>query len=597
MPRQDDFDRLEKLFQMLFQMLKVSGDVADTLLTKYQRDYQEERGLRAIMHFIEHGGTAEQITIGEEQADRFRQRLQERHVSYYETIITRDDNSKQHMFLFKGTMRDMPTPDKLQVEKIKKVFELELSSNTKELDVHSFKSLMRGKEIGVADNLTLEQVYAFRQNVKDANLKYCVLQGKDNSYKIYADSEPGMANVLVRMSYDIANDEAGIFKDAVNRYAAKKHDFYDRAGTEPFVVCDRVNPNNFIYVDKHNYSLHSFQKQPELQPDGTTIDVIRDATKPCVYTMDKDKLFDCVKQISNPVVMSVAEFQILDSVNKNGVAFPSQDIADIYAGFKKVHKEDELLIDKYPVVEPRYQERDLAGYINLPSSFVQKIKHDLPYVHTDDISSIAFTKEMKPLVDAYMKEQIFDKIADPMQALAFQWKIEGRTGAFHPSFDKPEQAFYVLSPDNDKTAICVNKEGAAICRAGQEPEFLSADDALYKETLQNYINKDRFPNPVILTAEEMQADNKNEIIAGRANLTVENPAIIAMTMIEENEKEELVNNIHHLDDISLSPEQQKAAEDIKRMHISSKSLDNAIFTEMQDMSINRYLSKDTEMDL
>ena len=128
MQSQDDIERLQKLFQILCNMLGFEKDVAEALMTRCERDYREERGLRAIVDFIGHGGKIEQVVISEGQADLFRQRLQERHVAYHEEIITRDDNTQQHMFMYRGTRvhhkKEMPTPDKLQVDQIKKLFEL-----------------------------------------------------------------------------------------------------------------------------------------------------------------------------------------------------------------------------------------------------------------------------------------------------------------------------------------------------------------------------------------------------------------------------------------------------------------------------------------
>jgi hypothetical protein len=37
---QEDFQRLNKLFQILVQTLGFSKDIAEALITKYQRDYQ-----------------------------------------------------------------------------------------------------------------------------------------------------------------------------------------------------------------------------------------------------------------------------------------------------------------------------------------------------------------------------------------------------------------------------------------------------------------------------------------------------------------------------------------------------------------------------
>ena len=598
---QEDFQRLYKMFQMLCNMLGFGKDVTEALITKYQRDYQEERGLRSIIDFIGYGGKAEQVTIGEEQAELFRKRLQEKHVTYYETIITRDDNSKQHMFMYKGVTvrngRETPTPDKLQVEQIKKMFELELSVNSKEMDVYTFKNLMNGAEVGIADNLSVEQIYAFRQNVKETDIKFCVLQDKEGKYKIYANDKTKLTNVLVKMSYDLANDD-GTFSQAAVKYAEKRHDFYEKCGTEPFVICDKNNPNNFIYVGKHNYSIHSFQREDEPQPDGTIREIVRDSMKPQVFSMDKEQLFEHTKQISNPIMVPVEKFTLLASVNKSGVAFARPDVAVNYVEFKELHKSDDLVLDKYPKKQPRYNEQNLDGYVHLPMSLVQQMKMELPFIHTNDVDSIAFEKEFKPAVDKYLQEHVFDGIEDPMQALAFRWKIEGRTGNFNPQLTgNVTNEFYIINPDNDKLAICLDPAGIHIYRDGKEAEKCPADAPQYREVLQQYLDVNVIPNPVVLTLSEMQSETANEIISERANHFHENPVIVEMVNIEEREKTELLENIEHIHELDLSPEQEKAVKEVDKLHIHSKELDSAVFVEMQDLAVNKEISKDTEMDM
>lgn len=598
---QEDFQRLQRLFQILCSTIGFGKDVTETLITKYQRDYQEERGLRSILDFISRGGKAEQITIGEEQADLFRKRLQEKHVTYYETVITRDDNSKQHMFMYKGVSvrngRETPTPDKLQVARIKKMFELELSCNSKEMDVHSFKSLVNGAEVGIADNLSVEQLYAFRQNVKETDIKFCVLQDKEGKYKIYANDKAKLTNVLVKMSYDLANDD-GTFAQAAARYAEKRNNLYERCGMEPFVICDRSNPNNFIYVGKHNYSIHSFQKADELQPDGTVKEIVRDKMKPKLFNLDKEALFEQTKQIANPIIVPVEEFTLLSSINKSGLAFARPDVALCYAEFMEKHDHDELAIEKYPVKKPRYNEQNLDGYIHLPMSLVQQMKADLPFVHTNDVDSIGFEKEHKPEVDKYLQEHVFDTIEDPMQALAFRWKIEGRTGNFTPQLaGNVTNEFYVINPDNDKFALGFNQEGMQVYRDGKAAEMFPADSSQYNGLLQQYLDKSIIENPVVLTAEEVKSDATKDIISQRANHYQENPVLIEMINFEENEKIELLENIEHINDIELSPEQEKAVKELDKLHVHSKELDSAVFVEMQDLAVNKEVSRDTEMDM
>lgn len=95
----------------------------------------------------------------------------------------------------------------------------------------------------------------------------------------------------------------------------------------------------------------------------------------------------------------------------------------------------------------------------------------------------------------------------------------------------------------------------------------------------------------------MQSETANEIISERANHFHENPVIVEMVNIEEREKTELLENIEHIHELDLSPEQEKAVKEVDKLHIHSKELDSAVFVEMQDLAVNKEISKDTEMDM
>lgn len=599
---QEDFQKLQQFFEILCKMLGFGKDITEALLTKYQRDYKEDRGLRSILNFINHGGKVEQITINTEQADMFRQRLQDSHVSYYETVITRDDNTKQHLFMYKGVTvhndKEIATNDKLQVEQIKKMFELELSCNSKELDAHTFKSLMKHKPIGLASNLTTEQVYAFRNNVKDADLKFCVLKDKDNTYKIYADDKKKLTDVLVRVCYDLANDKNDVFKNAAVNYADKKHKLYDRCGKEAFIICDKKNPNNFIHIGKHNYSLHSFKQIDEIQPDGSVKQIVRDTARPQVLDLDKEKIFNLAKQFNNPIAVPVDNFTLLSDINKSGVAFASVDIEKDYVKFIEYHKDDDLVIEKYPRKMPRHQIKDLMCYSHLTYDIVQKIKQDMPFVHADEAGNIAFEKTHKDEVDKYLQDNVFKNIQDPMQRLAYQCKINNRCGDFTPQLSKPltadDEPFYIINPDNGNK-ISIDLDGLHVYDNDKEIACYQPEAEEYKQYLQQYTD---IPNPVMLTYAEMQADNCNEIIADRANNYNEsNPAIQYMLNIEEMEKQELIDNIDHTEDVNMSSEQKEAEKSYNKMHLHSRHADRAIFSEMQDLAINKDMSKDEDIDL
>lgn len=604
MQQNEEYEGLKDILQVIYDMLGIGTNVID--FTKEAKKISNDnmkttvsnivagRVPQSIFNFITHGGKVEQVAVGEEQAEMFRQRMQERHVAYQESIITREDGIRQHMFIYCGqTIAGIPTLDKLQVEKIRDLFELELSSNAKELDINTFQTIAKGRQIGVADQLTLAQVYLFRQNVKDTDLKFCVLQDGKDAYKIYANDKDKMTDVLVRMSYDIANDPDSKFEQAAANYAKKRDRFFDLCGSGEYVVCDKNDPNNFIHLDKRGYSLHFFKKEAELQPDGTTADVVRDVTRPRHYKMDREQLFWHVRQIANPIIVPAGEFTLLSDINKAGLAFASPDIMTDYVMFKELHKTDELAIDKYPKKKARYTEQMLDGYTHLPMSLVQQIKRDLPYVHTNDVDSIAFVKEQKPEVDEYLQSHVFHAIGDPLQALAFRWKIEGRCGSMNPQLSgEIKNRLAIINPDDTQMMIGIDEGGAYVYRNGKETDMCQTTSEDYPEFMQRYIGM--IQNPVVLLAEELASSDVNRLISERANRYAENPAITEMVNIEEIEKAELVENIGNTDEIRLSPEQTKAVREIEKLHIHEKELSGKEAVKIRDRAVDKSLQKERE---
>ena len=136
-----------------------------------------------------------------------------------------------------------------------------------------------------------------------------------------------------------------------------------------------------------------------------------------------------------------------------------------------------------------------------------------------------------------------------------------------------------------------------VYRDGKAAEMFPADSSQYNELLQQYLDKSIIENPVVLTAEEVKSDATKDIISQRANHYQENPVLIEMINFEENEKIELLENIEHINDIELSPEQEKAVNELDKLHVHSKELDSAVFVEMQDLAVNKEVSRDTEMDM
>lgn len=599
----EDTGRLAKLLEILMSVVGYTTELQQNLLRVVQNQgYIQDKGIEALLKHIEKGGKVNQFAVDTEHKEDFERRIKEANIPFVTMEYTTEEGEVKTNYMFRDT--DSPL-----IRNIKELMKEEISNNSKELSITQFREMMEGKEIGIASNLTVEQLYAFRANVKDTDIKFCVT--KDNSevvngieeprYKIYASNSDKMENILIKASYDLANDTKG-FKEDINAYKNKRVAFFDKLEniTEPMVIFDKKHPNNFMVIDKNNYSMHSVVREPERQPDGSTVDVVRDKVQVKLQKNNPKMIFERANTYNNPVMIPFSEFEMVDKINKDGIAILTNNPDEFKRAYEEIeqkYKDYDTVINRYPQRKPRYERKEVDGLMFLPMSIATKMAMDLQFITYANDGSIAFPKEYQAQVDKYIAENITNNLT-PLQKRAFEMQIQGKCGDFTPDFTKNnDKDFYILDPDNTNFVVNVDTNGIHIIENGAETKNCPIYDDNFEKFLDIYTNGSQVKNPVILTAEEMSNPNKAIIIQERANHTAENKAIEKILDIENIEKQELIDYKHNINDLDKSNEQEKAVDEKKHISFSSTELNNSLFTELQSANISRSVKKSVEMDI
>lgn len=591
----EDLARFKTLLESLLKAMGFTNDLIMAMLNKFP-DYHQQDGLESLMKHMHSGGKCEHINVDMLYKDEFAARLQKAHIPFFAMDCVLEDGTKKAVFMFKDK-------DKSIVKSIKDNFGLDISNNSKEITIGAFREAMKDREVGIADGLSLEQLHAFRANVKDTDIKFCVAGSQEaGKYMIYASDKDKMTDVLIRTSYDIANDSQG-YADKVHNYKNSRNALFDKIGKEEFVICDRDNPNNFMLIREKDFSMHSYQLERELQPDGSMRSVIMDKTKSGLEKIDRNTIFNRASQYKHPVAVSLKDFNILDKVNKDGVAFSGIHDADVFADRVEAlqhnleHEPD--VICRYPKRKPRFARSEIEGYVNLTRSQIIELTGKFDYIVAGKDNSIAFPKERKAEIDAYMAENFLADLS-PVQKRAFEMMITGRTGRNLPVLSRQNtQDFYILDADRPSNIVRVEPEGVHAWGADGAEVFKSFEEAPEQvdEFLATYADSGYLKNPVILSAEEMESPDKNKLIHDRANLFIDNEAVERMADIDEIEKQELVENKDNLDEVDKSKEQDRGVKEVNKLVISSMVVDHSVFFDMEDLAANKVMRRDEEISL
>ena len=596
----DEIEELLKLLSGLFGAAGIPISATKALYEQIRTHYKEDPGVRSIERHLKDGGKLENIEVyGVNEYNRLKQLMEDSHVSYISTAAQVNDGSTKYIFFYKDI-------DKTRVNKMSQAIENEFSNNSKELDIYSFKNLMRGKEIASADNLSLDEVYAFRSNLSDCSLKLCVVSGSEpDTFKIYTDNKQEMIKALVKVSYDLARNDGGVFHNEVRDFISKREALLERLGDkEPLVIADAKNPGKFIYLDKDSYSCHTFVSKDETDIYGNKVTVVKDEAVPFVHKpLEKSDVLRAASEMARPVILSASSFGLLKEVNKNGVAFASEDIKEKMEQFVSAYENEAPVITPFPRPKPLYTAKNVFSYSHVPSAVLDEMAKELDFVCISG-NCVSFDISRRKEVDDFLQDKVLDKLPDDLSRRAFMWQIEGRCGDFRPDFSTDvKEPFYIINPDKPDFTVRIDSDAIHIFENGHETRNCPSYDENYMKFLAVYTAPEMMANPVVLTEAEMESTERVNIINERANRSAPNEAQEKLINLEETEKQQLYSmaqikderiDINH-NGTELSPTQDKASESLQKQRVRATVLNNSVFADIQRENTNREMTVDMDI--
>ncbi len=395
-----DVHNLERFIEVLARIFAMPYEMIESSIARYYRAYKEERGIDALTDWVNKGKDLSHVEVFADNIDELAYVFKLNHVPYVVLNTVLGDESPIATIVF----RDKDTK---VVDDIIKGYRSFLSEKTRELDIHSFRSIMDEAEIATAKNLTVGEIYAFRKAMQNENFLFCV--GKDTKnegrYQIFADDKAGLFKVLAGMSYDM-NIAEGEYKAKVDKYSNQHKKIYEMLGKESFYLVDGSEPTNFTYVQKDKYSIHSLVINKERQPDGKVLEVVSDPAPKVSEELKAKNLFKIAMTYKKPMLVRVEDFNLVKGYTRKGMAKEAEDFDIKYKQMVKDFENKKPSLIKFPRKKSFAEREKLIGYVNLPQTYLKDIAEQFPdvYIHFD--GTIAFKKEDKKGIDTYLNEQL-----------------------------------------------------------------------------------------------------------------------------------------------------------------------------------------------
>lgn len=546
-----ELEQLEKLFDILGNMLGFPADIVRSLVHNMSGNYKEKSGLSEILKYVKEGGQCSTVNVADEYRDLIIQEFMNKQIPFYESQVAVADGTVKNILIYRNK-------DENKVFEIKQKISLILSNNAKELTSKEFINLNQDKQIYTADNLSLAQLQIFRANLGNESIKYTVIK-TGNTYKIMTDDKEALNRVLIKSTYDYVNCSEETKKKMID-YQTARDDFFKRLDNPPVIIADKENPGRFVYVDEKGVSKHTYIKSQVKQPDGTTTDYISDADASGVKSLNHKELFDYVSGFNVPVF--VDDLSLISSIDKDGRAKCDLSAEELISKLNTIaNSKEKSCIIRYPKDFGRYKKDNILALYNVPGQLIDKISKEIPVVVTDN--DVAYSKEYKEKVDEIIEE--YTSSMDYTKKRFTELSLFGK-GAVPEGVDD----YYIINPDNKEFIVNVDKDGIHIFEGGVETKNCPAYSIYYNQFIETYLKE--IDNPVILTAEEMSNSEHTQIIQDRANGLDKNKAVETCFNINEIEKQELIDNVNNLESLELSKEQKNCLKEMDKIEIKETSV-------------------------
>lgn len=432
---------LQEGSRVVEKLADFAGSVILQLLQK--QGYVEKQGIKALLDHIRGGGGTLTTVVSEQRAEDFKELLKKGYIPYVE-IEHVDPQTKERSIFF--VYRDC---DQAGVKDVLKQFEISLDQNCHEVDLDTFIAMTDKKTYGTVGNLSKAEVYAFREAARAYDFTFCVVADGDRYAVVGSDSKM-LSDVTADMCYNLSGSRGRDYEVALKNCLWMQEDFTERMKPEPGKVkyiVNAKNPTNFISVDEQGITTHSVGRRPERGADGVVRDVIYDCRHVNYPGYDKERLKQLALELHNPIILSEADFTLVQGLSKTKEAILSQDYVQEHKDFVEAMKRRKPDFTRIPKRKPLYEKEDLLGLSNLPMGVVNAISQmEIPEVYVDGCD-VAYPKELQERMDNFLEERLYQNLT-PEEKAELKQTFEGR--------EENRAVDYMLQIENDERRVLKN---------------------------------------------------------------------------------------------------------------------------------------------
>ena len=548
---------------------QIATAFADFLTALIKRQgYIEDFDAYEIVKHVSQGGNTIQTCVSMDRVDLMAELLKKEHVSYL-CVNNTDPQTGENNYIF--IMKDtVAVRDSFKV--VQNEFQIRLDTEKKELSPQSFISLYKEQNIGTLDNLTPEEVIAFRHVSKHYDMHYTVVLGeKRGTHCIYCSNPRMLKEAMMDVSYNFSQRKGHEYETALHNHVASIQNLKERAlhvpQGETLYVVDAKDPRHFISITSKNFTSHSVNLETERLPGGIEREVLAD-TMHKTYDINKtDELFTMVKNLKTPVFLSEKDLGLVDGIAKSGEAILVPDYADKYEKLKESLKRSQSILVREPIHKNALEYQEMEGYVHLPKDVIRTLEQmelkDVVIVHND----IAFPKAKQQEIDGILEALLYLDMK-PLERREAELFYRGAGDLLVSK--APAEPQYILNPDNPSHVIKNDDKGLTVFIDGKQDMFIARDTPNFPTTAIAIFEGIKYP--VILSEAEMLSEQKMTLIEYRTYNNVDNEALCALRFEESLEKQEL--HMEHPEKYGdLSKAQKEALERSKKYEIDEKTMD------------------------
>lgn len=572
---------------------QMANVVLDFLIALLKREgYIEDFSSYAIIHHISNGGSTIQTSVSMERVDVMTELLKKHHVSFL-CINNTDPLTKEQNYVF--VMKDIKSV-RNSFDEIQKEFQILLDNEKKEVMPQTFLSLYKNEKVGVIDNLTSEEVLAFREVSKEYEFQYTVATGeKKGTYCIYCSDLKMLKNAMMDVSYYFSGEKGQKYETNLKNYIDNIHAFTERINKVPegkrLYLVDAKEPRHFVSITNKEFISHSINLEVERMPGGRSREVLADTLYKTYDIRQTDQLLTIAKAMKIPIFLSQQEFPLVSSILKKGEAILSENYMEQMENLKEFLKKSKSVLRKEPIYKNALEYKHMIGYVGIPKNVIQILEQmemkDIVIVGND----IAFLKERKGEIDAILEPLLFQDL-DPLQRKEAELFYNG-VGDLVISRE-PMEPQYILNGSYPNYVLKNSEKGLTVFIDGKQDMFIARDTPDFQTTAISIL--ETIEHPVILSEGEMYSEDRMNYIKSRAYENVVNEALRVFRCQEKLEKKEL-HSYNGQNDKDLTDAQKEALKRNVRYNIEERVVDSKSDRDLMERKVDGALSRKRELEI